>query len=98
MPDSLPPVEAPVTPPPAPEALPVHKDEFDPYRHPDDASFDKFVAAIDRAYHKPLQMMVRSFLQGIAYAVGATVGAAIVFIILSICWESSLNIFVFVFI
>jgi|GEM_PF-5665080 len=85
MPDSTPPAETPAVPPAAPvakEALPTHKDEYAAYRHPDDASFDKFVAAIDRAYHRPVQMMWRSFLQGVATALGATVGAGLVLIIL----------------
>ena len=75
MPDQIPPVQVPIPPP-------THKDEFADYRHPDEASFDKFVAALDRAYHRPFQMMMRAFLQGIATALGATVGAGLVLIIL----------------
>jgi hypothetical protein len=62
--------------------VPLRKDEFSEYRHPDDASFDKFVKALDRAYHRPLLMMWRSFLMGVATALGATVGAAIILVIL----------------
>ena len=69
--------------PEQPPVLPKRADdEFAAFRHPDDASFDKFVAAIDRAYHRPFVMMWRSFLQGVATALGATVGAGIVFILL----------------
>lgn len=50
------------------------KDEFAEFRSPDDASFDKLVAAIDRAYHRPWQMLWRSFLQGLMSAIGAAVG------------------------
>jgi hypothetical protein len=61
---------------------PKRADEFADYRHPDEASFDKFVAALDRAYHRPFVMMWRGFLYGIATALGATVGAGIVLVIL----------------
>lgn len=59
-----------------------NRDEFDSFKHPDDASFDKFIGALDRAYHRPFLMMWRSFLHGMAAALGATVGAALVFVIL----------------
>ena len=66
-----------------PKPLPkVTKDDFAEFRHPDEASFDKFVAALDRAYHRPFQMMFRSFLHGMMTVLGGTVGAALIFIIL----------------
>lgn len=58
------------------------KDDFADYRHPDDASFDKLVGAIDRAYHRPFVMMGRAFLHGMMSILGGTVGAAIIFVIL----------------
>lgn len=59
--------------------LPKRSDEFSEFRHPDDASFDRFVRAIDRAYHRPWIMFWRSVLHGIGTAIGATVGAGLVF-------------------
>ena len=65
---------------PLPKA-PKGKDEFAEYTHPDDVSFDKFVAALDRAYHRPFQMMFRSFLSGLMSAIGAAVGAALILLL-----------------
>ncbi len=70
--------DAPAAKPPVPE----RNHEFLDYQHPDDASFDKFVHALDRAYHRPFLMMWRGFLYGIALALGTTVGAAIVLALL----------------
>jgi len=50
------------------------KDEFSDFRSPEQASFDKMVEALDRAYHRPWAMMWRSFLHGLMSAVGAAVG------------------------
>jgi hypothetical protein len=50
------------------------KDEFAEFRSPDDASFDKLVAAIDRAYHRPGLMLWRSFCQGLMSAIGMAIG------------------------
>lgn len=58
------------------------RDQFKEYRHPDEASFDKFVKAIDRAYHRPWIMFWRAVLFGIGYALGATIGVAVVFTVL----------------
>ncbi len=68
---------------PAKSATPAAPDEFADFRHPDEASFDKLVRSIDRAYHRPFVMMGRSFLQGMMAALGATVGLAIVITVLS---------------
>jgi len=66
--------------------LPDRKDEFDPYRHPEDASFDKFVQALDRAYHHPWKMFWRAFFQGVASALGAIIGtillSALIYLVL----------------
>ncbi|CAN5143049.1 hypothetical protein BH11PAT4_BH11PAT4_6920 [soil metagenome] len=61
---------------------PKPEETFKDFKHPDDASFDKLVAAIDRAYHRPFRMAMRSFLHGMMTALGATVGAGLVFLIL----------------
>lgn len=53
-------------------------DEFADYRGPDDASFDKFIQALDRAYHRPWVMMWRSFLHGLMTGLGATIGTTVV--------------------
>lgn len=58
------------------------EESFKEFKHPEDASFDKLVAAIDRAYHRPFRMAMRSFLHGMMAALGATVGAVIVLVIL----------------
>lgn len=58
------------------------EESFKDFKHPDDASFDKLVAAIDRAYHRPFRMAMRSFLHGMMTALGATVGAALVLVLL----------------
>ncbi len=58
------------------------EESFKDFKHPDDASFDKLVAAIDRAYHRPFRMAMRSFLHGMMTALGATVGAGLVFLLL----------------
>jgi len=60
---------------------PKDKDEFADYRGPDEASFDRFILALDRAYHRPLLMMWRAFLHGMMYAIGAAVGAVLVVVI-----------------
>ena len=57
-------------------------DAFTDFRAPNEASFDKLVKAIDRAYHRPFVMMGRSFLQGLMTSLGATAGFAIVMVIL----------------
>lgn len=58
------------------------EESFKDFKHPDDASFDKLVAAIDRAYHRPFRMAMRSFVHGMMTALGATVGAGLVFLLL----------------
>lgn len=62
------------------EEIPKRDDGFAEYRHPDDASFDKFVHALDRAYHRPWLLFWRSVLWGLGTALGATIGAGIVFV------------------
>ncbi len=43
------------------------------------ASIDRLVLALDRAYMHPWRMMGRSFLHGLLTALGATIGAALFF-------------------
>lgn len=50
------------------------KDEFAEFRSPDEASLDRLIAALDRAYHRPGSLMWRAFLQGLSGAFGAAVG------------------------
>ena len=57
------------------------KDEFSDFSHPESASFDKLVEALDRAYHRPGTMIWRSFLHGIMTAIGAAVGWILILIV-----------------
>jgi hypothetical protein len=64
------------------ESAPSHPaDDFADYRSPDSASFDKLVAALDKAYHHPWRMALRSFLHGFMSAIGAAVGATLVVVL-----------------
>lgn len=45
-------------------------------------SLDNLVAAIDKAYHHPGQLAWRSFLSGLMSGLGATVGVAIIVLVL----------------
>ncbi len=55
--------------------------EFKDFQSPHEASIDRLVDALDRAYHRPGLLMWRSFLQGFMTAVGAFFGAIIIAII-----------------
>ncbi len=62
-------------------SAPREKDEFADYRGPDEASFDRFILALDRAYHRPWLMMWRAFLHGMMSAIGAAVGAVLIVVL-----------------
>lgn len=49
---------------------------------PSQATIDRLVQAVERAYHRPWRMMGRSFLHGFMTALGATVGTAVFFAVL----------------
>lgn len=59
-----------------------HDRDFSDFQSPHEASVDRLVAAIDRAYHRPVLMVWRSFWQGVFTAIGLSVGYALVVIIL----------------
>ena len=52
--------------------------EFHDFQSPHEASIDRLVEALDRAYHRPGLLMWRSFLQGIMTAFGTFVGAILI--------------------
>lgn len=60
----------------------MSKEEFKDFQSPHEASEDRLVEAIDRAYHRPWLMMWRSFLQGVMSGIGAVVGSAIILLLL----------------
>ena len=49
-------------------------EDFTEFQDPSSASVDRLVQSLDRAYHRPGLLMWRSFLSGLMYAIGATVG------------------------
>jgi len=56
----------------------MSQEEFPAFEEPSDATINRLVLALDRAYHRPGLLLWRSFLQGVMTGVGATVGTAIV--------------------
>lgn len=64
------------------------EDEFSEFRSPEDASFDKMVHALDRAYHKPWVMMWRAFLQGLMGAFGTAVGWILIFTLSGVIFQA----------
>jgi hypothetical protein len=52
--------------------------EFKDFESPHEASVDRLVEALDRAYHRPGLLMWRSFLQGMFTALGTFVGAILI--------------------
>ena len=53
--------------------------EFKDFQSPHEASLDRLINAVDRAYHRPGLLLWRSFLQGVMTAIGASVGTFLVF-------------------
>jgi len=62
--------------------------DFSDFQSPHEASVDRLVQAVDRAYHRPLLMMWRAFLQGVSTAFGITVGYLIIFTLLFYIFQS----------
>ena len=60
----------------------------EPAEKPNEASVDRLIQAVDRAYHRPFLMMWRAFLQGISTAFGLTVGYLIIFSVLFYIFQS----------
>lgn len=58
------------------------EEAFKDFKHPDEASFDRLVKALDRAYHHPFKMAIRSFFHGMMAALGATIGAGLVLVLM----------------
>ena len=53
-------------------------EEFTDFENPKAATVDRLIQALDKAYHRPGLLMWRSFLGGLMYAFGATIGFALV--------------------
>ena len=54
------------------------ENNFSDFQSPHEASVERLVQALDRAYHRPGLLMWNSFLQGLFTAVGAFVGSVII--------------------
>jgi hypothetical protein len=52
--------------------------DFSDFQSPHEASVDRLISAVDRAYHRPWLMMWRSFLHGMMTAIGAFFGTALI--------------------
>ena len=63
---------------PTPEKSDRMERDFEDFQSPHEASVDRLIQAVDRAYHRPFLMMWRSFMHGFMTAVGATVGTAVI--------------------
>ena len=57
--------------------------DFAAFQSPHEASVDRLVEAVDRAYHRPWLLMWRAFLQGLMTALGLTVGYAMIVILIA---------------
>lgn len=53
------------------------EDDFSDFQSPNEASMQRLIDSLDRAYHRPYLMMFRSFLHGFMAAIGAFVGTAL---------------------
>lgn len=53
--------------------------DFSAFQSPHEASVERLIQALDRAYHRPAQLMWRSFLQGFMSAIGAAIGTILIF-------------------
>jgi len=62
--------------------------DFSDFQSPHEASVDRLIQAVDRAYHRPYLMFWRAFLQGIATAFGITIGYLIIFTLLFYIFQS----------
>ena len=67
------------TPPAQSSTLEARVTSFHEFQSPHEASVDRLVLALDKAYHRPWLMMWRSLLQGFMFTVGASVGSIVVF-------------------
>lgn len=54
---------------------------FSDFQSPDEASVNRLIIALDRAYHQPRLLMWRAFLQGFTAAIGAFIGSAFIVIV-----------------
>ena len=52
--------------------------DFSDFQSPHEASVERLVQALDRAYHRPGLLLWRSFWQGMFTALGAFVGSALI--------------------
>ena len=67
---------------------PIAGEAFKDFKGPDEASFDKFILALDRAYHRPWSMMWRSFLQGVMKGMGTVFGFLMMIAILVLLFRA----------
>jgi hypothetical protein len=61
--------------------------DFKDFQSPHDASVERLIQALDRAYHRPWLMMWRAFLSGIMTAVGMAVGYLLIFTLLAYVFQ-----------
>ena len=57
--------------------------DFQAFQSPHEASVERLVQALDRAYHRPGLLMWRAFLQGLMTALGLTIGYGLIIIVLA---------------
>lgn len=55
--------------------------DFSDFQSPDEASVERLIKALDRAYHRPGLMLWRSFWQGFITAIGLSAGYAVVVVV-----------------
>lgn len=69
--------------------MPERRDnDFKDFQSPHEASVDRLVEALDRAYHRPWLMIWRSFLHGFMTAIGATFGTVIIVVIAGMAFQA----------
>jgi len=72
-----------------PDALPEKREtDFTPFQSPNEASVNRLIEALDRAYHRPWLMMWRAFLQGLMTAFGMTFGYLLIFTLLAYFFQA----------
>jgi len=62
--------------------------DFTAFQSPHEASVNRLIESLDRAYHRPWLMMWRAFLQGLMSAFGMTFGYLLIFTLLAYVFQS----------
>ena len=63
------------------------ENEFKDFQSPHEASEDRLIEALDRAYHRPWLMLWRSFLQGLMSGMGALLGSFLIILLLGFAFN-----------